>query len=426
MKTICLIFQIHHPYRLKRYRFSDIGTDHYYYDDFLNEDRICQASRRCYLPANRLLLDLIRDTGKKFKVAFDLSGVTLEQLEIYAPEALDSFKELAATGNVEFLAGTFSHSLSSLYQEEEFALQTRAHSHKLHTLFGVEPKIYCNTGLIHSESIAQMIERMGFEGALTEGAPQMLGWKSPNYLYKSQAAPSLKLLVRHAGLSDDIALRFDRYDWNEYPLTASKYASWIARMPEPEQLVNLVMNYEVLGLIHPEKTGIFDFFRSLPEQAARQGIGFSTPSEIVRLLKPVDTLAAPAPVSAEGDKDTAPWLGNPLQQEAFRRIGELGKKATGTTALRLMQDWYYLQSSEHFRAMQDGPAGRTLPGLPDTPFAAFGNYMNVLSDFAGRINAQIPSSEENEESNPLLATIHRQEKEIEELEKELKKLKSKS
>ena len=423
MKTICLIFHIHHPYRLKKYRFSDIGNDHYYYDDFLNEDMIYQAAQKCYLPANRLLLDLICASGKKFKVAFAISGLTLEQLEIYAPEALDSFKELAATGNVEFLASTFSHSLSSLGNEEEFALQTRAHRHKLNTLFGVKPSIYCNTGLLYSDHIARMIERMGFEGVLADGGAHWLDWKSPDYLYKSEAAPSLKLLLRHPGLSDDIGLRFNDTDWNEYPLTASKYASWIARIPRQEQLINLYMDYETLGSVYPAETGIFDFFRALPEQAARQGIGFSTPSEIVRLLKPVGSLAAPAPLSAIAPYDTSCWLGNELQQEAFRQLSELGGKIITSPALRLMQDWYYLHSSDHFYAMGNRFVGRKGPGQADTPFAAFGNYMNVLADFAARIRAQLPTDTESDEQNPLLATIRRQEKEIDDLDKELRKIK---
>ncbi|WP_106829710.1 glycoside hydrolase family 57 protein [Parabacteroides pacaensis] len=421
MKTICLTFRIHQPYRLKRYRFSEIGNDHYYYDDFFNEDVIRNMAQRCYLPANRLLMEMIRNSGKRFKVAFDISGVILEQFEIYAPEVIDSLKELAATGNVEFLGSTFSHSLSSLFNEEEFAIQVKAHAYKINTLFNVEPRVFCNTGLIYSEEIAPAIANLGFDGVLTEGAASALGWKSPDYLYKSSSTPALKLLFRHAGLSEDIAVRFNNYDWSEYPLTAGKYTSWIARIPEQEQLINLRMNYETIGGIYKEDTGIFDFFRTLPEQAAQRGIGFSTPSEIIKLLKPVDSISVATPISSEGNKDLSSWLNNALQQEAFNKIGELGKKITSPSARRLIQDWFYLQSADHLYYMGDQFIGKYGSYPYETPFAAFGNYMNVLSDFAARINAQFPSDEENEEQNPLLATIRRQEKEIDELEKELKK-----
>lgn len=421
MKTINLIFRIHQPYRLKRYRFAEIGGDHYYYDDFFNEDVIRNMAQRCYLPANRLLMDMIKNSGKRFKVSFDISGVVLEQFEIYAPEVIDSLKELAQTGNVEFLGSTFSHSLSSLYSEEEFALQVKVHSKKLSTLFGITPTVFCNTGLIYSEDIAQMIGRLGFQGIITEGAPAALGWRSPNYLYRSSSVPALKLLFRHPGLSEDIALRFNNYDWNEYPLTAGKYASWIAMTPEQEQIINLRMNYETLGAIYPEATGIFDFFRALPEQAAQRGVGFTTPSETLKLLKPVDSVTVTSPISSEGNKDVSYWLGNVLQQEAFHKINELGSKIPTASLIRLTQDWFYLESADNLYFMGSQFMDKRNAYPYETPFAAFGNYMNVLSDFATRVNAQFPAPEESEEHNPLLATIHRQEREIEELEKDLKK-----
>lgn len=423
MKTICLIFHIHQPYRLKKYRFIEIGNDHYYYDDFLNEDVMYTMAQRCYLPANKLIMEIIKKSGKKFKVAFDISGVALEQMEMYAPEVLDSFKELAATGNVEFLAGTFSHSLSSLCSEEEFILQTQVHSHKLSSLFGVKPKVYCNTELLYSEEIARVIEKMGFSGVITEGISNILGWRSPNYLYKSSSAPSLKLLFRHTGLSEDISIRYGNHEWNEYPLTAGKYISWIAMTPLQEQIITLSMNYEVLGSVHKAETGIFDFFKGLADQAARNGISFSLPSELFKLLKPVDSVTVTTPISGKGNKDTSTWLGNTLQQEAFAKINELGKKIDTSSYSRLVQDWFYLQSADHFYYMADQFIGKRPPFPYETPFSAFNNYMNVLADFTGRINAQYPSDAENEEQNPLLVTIRRQEKEIVELEKELKKLK---
>lgn len=424
MKTICLTFRIHQPYRLKRYRFSEIGNDHYYYDDFLNEDSIRTMAGRCYMPANRLLLEMIKNSGNRFKVSFDISGIALDQMEIYTPEVIDSFKELAATGNVEFLAGTFSHSLSALHTEEEFVYQTKCQLHKLKSLFGVTPQVYCNTGLIYSEQIAQMTERMGFRAVLAEGAPGVLGWRSPNYLYKSSAAPSLKLMFRHAGLSEDVSLRFQSADWNQYPLNAEKYMSWIGALPPEEQLVNLYMNYEVVGGKYGAETGIFDFFRSLPEQGASRGIGFSTPSEIVKLLKPVDSVAVPNPVSYQGDKTLAPWLGNELQRAAFEKINRIGSQIVSLSNRRLIQEWLYLAGNDHLRYMESGLIGRSPSSTPyETPFSAFGNYMNVLSDFAARVATQLPPTHESDEQNPLLSTIRKQEEEIAALEKEMKKYK---
>lgn len=425
MKTICLIFRMHQPYRLKRYRFTEIGNDHYYYDDFLNEDIIRNVAQRCYLPANQLLLEIIKNSNKRFKVAFDISGALLDQLEIYAPEVLDSFKELAATGNVEFLAGTFSNSLSSLHNEEEFVMQTKARLHKLTSLFGITPRVYCNTDLLYSENIAQMIERMGFQGVITEGVPKVLGWRSPNYLYKSSAAPSLKILFRHAGLSEDISERFNSFNWSEYPLTAGKYASWIASIPQEEQLITLCMNYEVLGAVYKAETGIFDFFRAFPEQAAQQGIGFSTPSEIFKLLKPVDAVTVSDPITCLGDKTISSYLGNDLQKAAFEKISNLSKKTISTSIRRLVQEWFYLASSDSLYYMGSDFIGNPAVDPFETPFSVFGNYMNILSDFSARVDAQSPSGHENDDQNPLLATIRSQEQEISELEKELKKYKSK-
>ncbi|MDL2209101.1 glycoside hydrolase family 57 protein, partial [Parabacteroides sp. OttesenSCG-928-O15] len=219
MKTICFYFQIHQPFRLKRYRFFDIGNDHYYYDDFQNEEIIHRIAERCYIPANRMMLDMIKSSGGKFKVAFSISGTALEQMEIYAPEVIDSFKELAATGNVEFLTETYAHSLASLGDPEEFKREVTQHKNKIYTLFGVKPKVFRNTELIYSDDIAELVYDNGFKGMLTEGAKHVLGWKSPNYMYSSCVYPQLKLLLKNDRFSEDLSMRFNDYTWNEYPLT---------------------------------------------------------------------------------------------------------------------------------------------------------------------------------------------------------------
>ncbi len=427
MKTICFYFQIHQPFRLKRYRFFDIGNDHYYYDDFQNEEIIRRIAERCYLPANRTILEIIRNSGGKFKVAFSISGVALEQMEIYAPEVIDSFKDLVATGNVEFLSETYAHSLSSLGNMEEFKHQVKKQEDKLLTLFGVKPTVFRNTELIYSDDISEVVYEMGYRGMLTEGAKHILGWKSPNYMYASCVQPDLHLLLKNDRFSEDLSDRFTDYSWNEYPLTADKYISWIANTPEAEQVINLFMNYEVLGSLHPAESGIFDFFKALPRYAAERGISFSTPSEIFNLIKPVDTLAVSYPISwVDEEKDCSSWLGNVLQQEAFRKICEIGERVHMCEPRRIRQDWYYLQSSDHFYYMSTKHMNGRGFSPYDSPYEAFINYMNVLSDFIVRVNAQFPEAIENEELNSLLTTIKNQGEEIESLQKELDKLKKKT
>lgn len=426
MKTICFYFQIHQPFRLKRYRFFDIGNDHYYYDDFQNEEILRRIAEKCYLPANRMMLDMIRNSGGKFKVAFSISGVALEQMEIYTPEVIDSFKELAATGNVEFLSETYAHSLASLGDMEEFKHQVKKQEDKIYTLFGVKPKVFRNTELIYSDEISEVVHEMGYKGMLTEGAKYILGWKSPNYMYASCSQPDLHLLLKNDRFSEDLSERFTDYSWNEYPLTADKFISWIAATPESEQVINLFMNYEVLGSLHSASSGIFDFFRALPAYAAEKGISFSTPSEVFALLKPVDCISVPYPISwVDEERDTSSWLGNVLQQEAFRKLCEIGERVRMCEPRRIRQDWYYLQSSDHFYYMSTKHMGKQGFSPYDNPYDAFNNYMNVLSDFIVRVNAQYPENIENEELNSLLTTIKNQGEEIETLQKELDKAKKK-
>jgi len=421
MKTICFYFQLHQPFRLKRYRFFDIGSDHYYYDDYSNEDIIQRIAERTILPANEMIADLIKEYKGKFKLAFSISGVVLEQLEIFVPEAIDGFKELAKTGCVEFLAETHNHSLASLKDPEEFKRQVDEHSAKIQLLFGQKPKVFRNTELIYSDEIAQLVYEMGYKTMMVEGAKHVLGWKSPNYLYTSAACPKLKLLVRNMKYSDDISFRFSNYDWNEYPLVSDKLVNWIASTPEAEQIVNIWMNYEVLGSLQPHETGIFEFFKALPRFALAKGIGFSTPSEVANLLKPAGELIVPYPCSWAGEeKDANPWIGNKLQQEAVSKLYDIGERVRMVRDRRLRQDWNYLQASDHFNFMST----KLFPGPSvyspyENAYDAFNNYMNVLSDFIDRVNGQFPDKIENEELNALLTTIINQEAEIKRLKKEL-------
>lgn len=424
MKAICLYFQIHQPNRLKTYRFFDIGNDHYYYDDFANDDIITRIAHRSYLPANETLLEMIQTYGKKFKVAFSISGVALEQLEQYVPEFIDSMKELAETGCVEFLSETYAHSLASLYDPDEFVAQVKAHDEKIFQLFGVRPTVFRNTELIYNDDIAAMVHSMGFKAMITDGAKHILGWKSPNYLYNAASAPKLRLLLKNSKLSDDIAFRFSDGNWPAYPLTADKFINWIAALPQEEQLVNLFMNYETLGELQPRESGIFEFLRALPRFAQESDINFWTPSEVASKLKPVDILTVTHPISwADEARDTSAWLGNGLQQEAVEKLYSIGERVRLCQDRRIKQDWYYLQASDHFfyMATKHSSDGRihSLYSPYESPYMAFTNYMNVLSDFMTRVEQQYPSEIDNEELNALLLTINNQEAEIAQLKREV-------
>ena len=424
MKSICFYFQIHQPFRLKTYRFFDIGNDHYYYDDFANDDIITRIAQRSYLPANQMLLEMIKENGKKFKVAFSISGTALEQLEQYVPEFIDSMKELADTGCVEFLSETYAHSLSSLVDPEEFISQIKSHDAKIYQLFGQRPKVFRNTELIYDDDIASIVASLGFKGAITEGAKHILGWKSPNYLYKAASAPKLKLLLKNSKLSDDIAFRFSNPEWSAYPLTADKYINWISALPEEEMLINLFMNYETFGELQPRESGIFEFMKALPRFAAQNNIEFMTPSEVVSKMKPVGELSVMHPISwADEARDTSAWMGNILQEEAVNKLYCLSERIQLIQDKRIRQDWNYLQASDHFYYMStkhssDGSVHSHYSPY-DSPYSAFTNYMNVLSDFLIRVREQFPEEIENEELNALLLTIRNQEKEIEELNREV-------
>lgn len=429
MKAICFYFQIHQPFRLKTYRFFDIGNDHYYYDDFSNDDIITRIAQRSYLPANAMLLDMIKQYGKAFKVAFSISGTALEQLEQYVPEFIESMKELAATGCVEFLSETYAHSLSSLEDPDEFVDQVKNHDKKIYQLFGQHPKVFRNTELIYDDDISSMVQSMGFKAAITDGAKHILGWKSPNYVYSSATAPKLKLLLKNSKLSDDITFRFSNPEWSSYPLTADKYIDWIANLPEEEQIVNLFMNYETFGELQPRETGIFEFMKALPRFASERGIEFWTPSEVVSKLKSVGSLSVPYPMSwADEARDTSAWLGNTLQKEAVKKLYSISERVRLCDDKRIKQDWYYLQASDHFFYMstkhsEDGSVHSHYSPY-DSPYMAFTNYMNVLSDFMIRVDEQFPSSIGNEELNSLILTIKNQENEIEQLNREVEMLRN--
>ncbi len=423
MHTITLIFNLHQPFRLKKYRFFDIGNDHYYYDDFENEEVIHRNNSQTYEPANRLLLDLLQQYPQ-FKVSFVLSGTLIEQLELYAPETIRSFQKLVQTGRVDFLAAPYAHSVASLFDEKEFEYQMRLHTRKIQSLFGVEPSVSCNTELIYNDEVALTLERLGYKGVLTEGARHILGWKSPNLLYTTASSKPLKLLLRNSLLSDKLQAAFGRYDSPDYPYTVDKLLRAVNALPENEQSVILYMDYEVMGTIWRDATGIFDFFRALPRMAVDADVRFATAAETALMPATGGTLSVQYPISIIGEaKDTAPWLGNELQKGVQDLLLKWGERVRITRDNRLLQDWLYLQSADHLYYMS---TRRELNGTfspYESPFDAFNNYVNVFSDFLVRLETEYPSSIENEELNALLSTIDHQNERIKQLTAELDLLK---
>ena len=418
MKNICFYFQIHQPMRLKRYRFFDIGQDHYYYDEFQTEEQLRNLVENSYLPANKLIAEMIRSSNGKFRCAFSISGIAIEQLEQYAPELIDSFKELSKTGSIEFLAEPYAHSISSVFDANEFASQVTKHAEKIESLFGKKPSTFFNAELIYSDEIGEMVSKMGYKTVLIDEAKHVLGWKSPNYVYNHSYLTKLKLLVRNHKLSDDIAFRFSNLS-----LTAENYISWVASLPENDKLICLGFGYEVFGINQPAYTGIFDFMKALPYHAMEQHINFVLPSEISKKMDSAGSLSVPYPMSWVGnDKDITPWTGNDLQQEALKKLYEISERVHLSSDKPLLHDWLMLQSTDHFRYMSHKDAWGS---HYESAYDAFTNYMNVLADFLERVEAQFPSTIDNEELNELLKTINNQEKEIENLENEIKKLKSK-
>jgi alpha-amylase len=379
------------------------------------------------MPALTALGDMIQQHGKYFKVAFSLSGTGIEQLEMHAPQVIEKLQELGRTGCVEFLAEPYSHGLSSLANEETFALDVKKQCAKIEELFGQKPTVARNSSLIYSDDIGAQIAAMGFKGMLTEGAKHVLGWKSPHYAYNCSLAPSLKLLLRDVELSDDISLRFNNPDWDGYPLFADAYINRIAQLPEEEQIINIFMELSALGIAQPLSSNILDFIHALPACAKEKGITFSTPSEIFAKMKSVDNLYVPDTLSwVDEERDVSCWLGNNMQREAFNKLYSVADRVRIANDPRINQDWDYLQASNNFRFMTTKPSNVGLDrGIYSSPFDAFTNYMNILGDFMSRVNSLYPESIDNDELNALLTTIRNQGDEIQRKDLEITRLQAK-
>lgn len=389
-KSICLYFQVHQPTRLRLYRFFDMGKDSHYYDDFANRTILKRIADKCYLPMNALLLEAVKANKGAFKFAFSISGSAMEQFDRYAPEVIDSFRALADTGCVEFLSETYYHSLASLADAHEFEHQVKKHKAAIEKHFGVTPKTFRNTELIYSDEIGRAVYEQGFRLMLTEGARHIMGWKSPNYVYNNDFQPGLKLLLRNYALSDDIAFRFSDQNWGGWPLTAEKYADWLYKAEG--DIVNLFMDYETFGEHQDASCGIFEFMKALPAAVlAHKELEFELPAKIASKHKSVGNLSVPEPISwADEERDVTAWLGNELQQDAFNKLYRLLEKLNLANLPQLWEDFGHLQESDHFYYMctkffSDGEIHKRFNPY-ETPYEAFINYMNVLSDFIIRVD----------------------------------------
>lgn len=390
-KTVCFYFQVHQPYRLRQFRFFDIGKSDYYFDDFANRNYMERISARCYLPMNTLILNLIHEFQGNFKVAYSISGIALEQFQKYAPQVLKSFQELANTGCVEFLAESYAHSLSSLASEKEFQNQVRLHAQTIEELFGQKPRSFRNTELIYSDTIGASVADMGYQTMLVEGAKHILGWKSPNYLYTNAINPKCKLLLRNFNLSDDIAFRFSNVAWDGWPLTTEKFVGWLNQAAESDEIINLFMDYETFGEHQPISTGIFEFMRHLPAAILeREAIELLTPSEAATKHQPIAPLHVPFPISwADEERDVSAWIGNELQNEAYSKLYDLEEAVLANNTPWALANFRALQASDHFYYMctkffSDGAVHKYFNPY-NSPYEAFINYMNVVSDFGNRI-----------------------------------------
>ena len=421
MKNICFCFQMHAPYTLKRYRFFEIGQDHYYYDDIQTEDHVVSLIQNSYMPLCKTLAEMIRLSKGRFHCAISVSGIMLEMFEQYDPEMIDMLKELAATSCVEFVVTPYSYSLAGVYSDTEAVEQLQSQQAMVKQLLGVESTTACLTELLYSDEIAIQLHKLGFKAVMTEGAKHILSWKSPNYVYNSSAAPKLKVLLRNTTVSDELAFHFSDPAWHNFPMDAEKFATNLASMPEEEQVANIWVGAETFGVRQSAMSGIFEFIKALPYFALEQGVGFMTPSEVAKKFAASDAIVSAYPLTWAGEaKDLSTYNGNDLQQEALQKLYAVAERVHLCQDKQLKHDWLILQDVNYLHFMNHIDQGAT---QFESAYDAFINYMNILSDFLQRVEEQYPTTIENEELNELLKTIQNQEKEIEKLEKQLKEAK---
>jgi alpha-amylase len=393
MASICFYFQVHQPCRLRHYTFFDIGGDHHYEDDAQNGEILNKVAEKCYLPANAILLDLLKQYRGDFRIAFSISGTALDQFEQFNPAVLDSFKRLADTGCVEFLNETYHHSLAFIFSVPEFREQVELHRQRIFKLFGQKATTFRNTELIYSDAIAHEVESLGYTAILAEGADRILGWRTPNAVYRPEGCRNLRLLLKNYRLSDDIAFRFSSREWPEYPLAAAKFARWVHQLDNAGEAINLFMDFETFGEHQWEESGIFDFLKMIPECIlADPKFCFRTPAEVALAAPPVPSLSVPQFVSwADVERDLTAWMGNDMQNDALRSVYELEGRVRARNRKDLFKTWRRLQTSDHFYYMctkwfADGDVHKYFNPY-SSPYDAYINYMNVLTDFSEQVES---------------------------------------
>ncbi len=391
MASVVFYFQVHQPFRLRRYTIFD--SDANYFDDTCNEQICRKVAEKCYLPCNRLMLELIGQHEGRFRVSYSLTGIIVEQFQRWAPDVLETFVELADTGCVEFIAETYYHSLAFLYSREEFVRQTELHCELIEGLFGRRPRVFRNTELTYNNDVAKVVEEMGFDAILTEGADHILGYRSPNFIYNPPNCPSLQMLLKNYRLSDDIAFRFGNRSWEAWPLTAEKFAQWIDQINGNGYVCNLFMDYETFGEHQWDDTGIFAFLRALPEKVCQTGKNdFLTVSQAVDRYPTVGEVDVPHMISwADTERDLSAWLGNSMQANALHDLYAMRDAVLGSDDERLIADWRRLQTSDHFYYMctkwfADGDVHKYFNPY-ESPYDAYINYMNILDSVRGRLAA---------------------------------------
>ena len=412
---------MHSPYRLKRYRFFEIGNDHYYYDDMATEEHINWLVETSYMPLCQTIRDMINLSKGKFHCALSVSGTMIEMFEQFNPEMIDVLKELAGTKCVEFLATPFSYSLAAEYNESEQKEQLKKQSALLENVLGVKPQAVWNTELLYTDEIAYNLNKLGYKLILTEGAKHVLSWNTPNKVYQSAGAPKMKVLLRNTNLSDELSFHFSDPGWGNFPIDAEKYANQLNALPEGEDIINIWVGADTFGVRQNAGTGIFDFLKALPYYALEREMGFMTPSEAAKKLAAEDVVSAPYPLTWSGEaKDLSVYVGNDLQQEAVQKLYAVAERVHLCQDKNLKTNWLRLQDVNYLHYMNHIDQGET---QFESAYDAFINYMNILSDFLQTVEEQYPTTIENEELNELLKTIRNQEEEIQKLQAQLKKKK---
>jgi len=419
MKNLCFGFLMHIPYRLRRYRFFDIGQDHYYSDDMASEEAVRQVVERSYMPLSETLLEMIRLSKSRFRCAVAVPGTTLDLLEQYAPEMIDRLRQMVDTRCVEIVAMPYSYSLAGEYDENELEDQLRRQAEKVKDLFGVTSGCVWNAELLYSDEMAERLYAAGYKTLMTEGAKHILSWQTANCLYHTPVKGKQVLLLRNMALSDALSFHFSDRSYAGYPMDAQRFVSEITNLPDSEEIVNVWMGAETFGMRQTAETGIFEFLKAVPYYAIEQGVGFMTPSEAAKKLKAEPLLSSPYPLTWAGEaKDLSEFTGNDLQQEALRQLYSVAERVRMCTDVTLRADWLLLQDVTYMSDMNYKSQG--LNGY-ESPYDAFINYTNILSDFLQRVEEQYPTSIENEELNSLLKTIHNLEKENEALKSRSKR-----